>query len=39
VADWESREGARAFFDWQIASENGEVWIVLEGDVGLVPEL
>lgn len=39
VANWESREGARAFFDrWQIASENGEVAVVLEGDVGLVPE-
>jgi len=39
VANWESREGARAFFDrWQIESEPGEVGIVLEGDVGLVPE-
>lgn len=39
VASWESREGARAFFDeWQIAAENGEVAIPLQGDIGLVPD-
>ena len=38
VAHWESRDGARAFFEqWQIDAEPGEVSIVLEGDVGLVP--
>ena len=31
-------EGAKAFFDeWDISDEPGEVAIVLEGDVGLVP--
>lgn len=31
-------EGARTFFErWQIGDEPGEVAIVLEGDVGLVP--
>jgi hypothetical protein len=39
VAFWESREGAGAFFEeWQIDAEPGEEAIVLEGDVGLVPE-
>lgn len=39
VACWETREGARAFFDrWQIESEEGEVATVLDGDVGLVPD-
>ncbi len=37
VADWESSEGANAFFEqWQIDDEPGEVAIRLEGDVGLV---
>jgi hypothetical protein len=39
VAKWETREGARAFFEeWDIQDEPGEVAIVLEGDIGLVPE-
>lgn len=39
LALWETAEGARAFFDqWEISDEPGEVTIVLEGDVGLVPE-
>lgn len=39
VANWESREGANAFFErWDIADEPGEVAIRLEGDVGLVPD-
>ena len=39
LAQWESREGARRFFDeWQIADEPGEVAITLLGDAGLVPE-
>jgi hypothetical protein len=38
VASWESTEGASAFFEeWQIDEEPGEVAIILEGDVGLVP--
>jgi hypothetical protein len=38
LAHWTSREGARTFFDrWQIGAEPGEVSILLEGDVGLVP--
>ena len=38
LAHWRTREGANAFFErWQIADEPGEVAIVLEGDVGLVP--
>lgn len=38
VAEWETREGARAFFEeWEIDDEPGEVAVVLEGDVGLVP--
>lgn len=38
VAMWETREGASAFFEeWNIQDEPGEVAIVLEGDVGLVP--
>jgi hypothetical protein len=38
LALWESREGARRFFEqWNIADEPGEQAIVLEGDVGLVP--
>lgn len=38
LAHWRTREGAQAFFEhWQIADEPGEVAILLEGDVGLVP--
>jgi hypothetical protein len=38
VASWETRAGAAAFFEeWQINDEPGEVAIILEGDVGLVP--
>ncbi len=37
VANWESREGASAFFEqWEIYDEPGEVAVVLEGDIGLV---
>jgi hypothetical protein len=39
LAKWDTPEGARAFFDeWEIHSEDGEVAIILEGDVGLVPD-
>ena len=38
LAQWDSREGARSFFDkWQIDDEPGETVIELKGDVGLVP--
>ena len=38
VADWETSEAASAFFEeWSIEAEPGEVTILLEGDVGLVP--
>ncbi len=38
LAFWETREGAREFFEkWDIADEPGEVAVRLEGDVGLVP--
>ena len=38
LAQWDSREGARAFFEqWQIDTEPGETATVLVGDVGLVP--
>ncbi len=38
LAHWRTREGATAFFEeWQIGDEPGEVAIVLDGDVGLVP--
>jgi hypothetical protein len=38
LAHWRTREGAREFFErWDIEAESGEVSIVLEGDVGLVP--
>jgi hypothetical protein len=38
VAHWQTREGARTFFErWEIDDEPGEVAIILEGDVGLVP--
>jgi len=38
LAEWETREGARAFFQkWDIQDEPGERAIWLEGDVGLVP--
>ena len=39
VANWDTREGAPAFFErWDIRDEPGEVAYFLEGDVGLVPE-
>lgn len=39
LANWESRAAASTFFErWEIDAEEGEVGIVLEGDVGLVPE-
>lgn len=38
VAEWETREGASAFFEeWDIKDEPGEVAVRLEGDIGLVP--
>jgi hypothetical protein len=38
VAQWETSEGASAFFEeWDIQDEPGEVKVILEGDVGLVP--
>jgi hypothetical protein len=38
LAHWQTREGAREFFErWQIDAEPGEVSVLLEGDVGLVP--
>ncbi len=38
IAHWRTREGAHAFFEeWEISDEPGEVAIMLEGDVGLVP--
>ena len=38
VANWETREGASAFFrEWDIRDEPGEIGVILEGDVGLVP--
>ena len=38
VASWESDAGATDFFnEWLIYDEPGEVAIILEGDVGLVP--
>lgn len=37
IAEWETREGAGAFFEeWNIDDEPGEVGWRLEGDVGLV---
>ena len=40
LANWESREAASAFFqEWEVEAEPGEQAILLEGDVGLVPEL
>lgn len=39
VAGWGSREGARSFFEeWDITEERGEMAVLLEGDVGLVPD-
>ena len=39
LANWETREGARAFFQrWDIQDEPGEIAVMLDGDVGLVPE-
>lgn len=38
LANWDTSEGATAFFEeWEIEDEPGEVAIVLQGDVGLVP--
>jgi hypothetical protein len=38
IANWDSRAGASAFFrEWDIDDEPGEIAVVLEGDVGLVP--
>ena len=38
LAQWDSRDGARAFFnEWEIEAEPGEVGVPLEGDVGLRP--
>jgi len=38
LAHWRTPEGAKAFFEeWEIEDEPGEVAIVLEGDVGVVP--
>jgi hypothetical protein len=39
VANWDTREGASAFFEeWDIRDEPGEEAVSLLGDVGLVPE-
>ena len=38
IAQWETAEGANAFFDeWDIQDEPGELAWRLEGDVGVVP--
>ena len=38
LAQWETREGASAFFtEWDIQDEPGEVAVRLDGQVGLVP--
>lgn len=38
LAMWETREGANAFYDeWEISDEPGEMTVLLEGDLGLVP--
>jgi len=38
IARWDSREGAQALCaEWQIPDEPGEVAILLDGDLGLVP--
>jgi hypothetical protein len=38
VAQWESRDGARAFFEqWEIDDEPGETAVVLRGHVGTAP--
>lgn len=38
VGEWETREGANAFYEaWDIAEEPGETGVRLEGDLGLVP--
>jgi hypothetical protein len=38
LAHWQSLVGAQTFFEqWDISDEPGEVAIMLEGDVGLVP--
>ena len=39
LANWDGKEGARAFFEeWGIEDEPGEVAVTLLGEVGLVPE-
>ncbi len=39
VAIWETRDGARDFYRrWDITDEPGEEAILLDGDIGLVPE-
>src|SRR2546423_5775767 len=39
VANWETREGAKTFFQrWDIQDEPAEAAIYLQGDVGLVPD-
>jgi len=36
IAQWDSIDGARAFFDeWDIPDEPGEVAVPLEGEIGL----
>ena len=38
VAEWRSRDAARGFFEtWDIQDEPGEIAVILEGDIGLVP--
>jgi len=38
IAQWESLDGARAFFEeWQIEDEPGETAVVLKGHVGTAP--
>jgi hypothetical protein len=38
LAQWRTLEGAQTFFEqWEISDEPGEIAIMLEGDVGLVP--
>ncbi len=38
LAEWETREGANAFFtEWNIDDEPGETATRLEGNIGLVP--
>ena len=38
IACWETRIGASTFYsEWEIADEEGEETIILNGDLGLVP--